>query len=111
MPNPADPNSGSIEARARAYLDTNCSICHQPGGGTPVDMDLRYSGSLTDLNIVGVPTSQSSGTRVVRGNPAGSDLWQRVQSSDTNRRMPPVGVQIVDQEAVQLLSTWITGLQ
>jgi uncharacterized repeat protein (TIGR03806 family) len=111
MPNPADPNSGPIEARARAYLDTNCSICHQPGGGTPVDMDLRYSGSLTELNIVGVPTSQSSGTRVVPGNPAGSDLWQRVQSSDTNRRMPPVGVQIVDQEAMQLLSTWITGLQ
>jgi uncharacterized repeat protein (TIGR03806 family) len=110
MPNPADPNSGTIEARARAYLDTNCAICHQPGGGTPVDMDLRFGGTLADLKIINVAASQSTATRVQPGDPAGSDLWQRLQSSGANR-MPPVGVQVVDQEAVQLLSTWITQLQ
>ncbi|MET0540696.1 MAG: PQQ-dependent sugar dehydrogenase [Variovorax sp.] len=109
VPNPTDA-SASIESRAKAYLDTNCSICHQPGGPTPVDMDLRYATSLSDMNIVGVATSQSAGTRIAAGNPGSSDLWQRVQSSDANRRMPPLGVQVVDQEAVQLLSTWITGL-
>jgi uncharacterized repeat protein (TIGR03806 family) len=110
MPNPADPSAGTIEARARAYLDTNCSICHQPGGGTPVDMDLRFGGTLADLKIINVAASQSTATRVLPGDPSGSDLWQRLQSSGANR-MPPVGVQVVDQEAVQLLSTWITQLQ
>lgn len=111
MPNPADPNSGTIEARARAWLDTNCSICHQPGGGTPVNMDLRFGGTLADLNVINVATSQSTGARVAPANPARSDLWLRVQSRDVNVRMPPVGVQVVDEEAVQLLSTWINGLQ
>jgi mono/diheme cytochrome c family protein len=112
MPDPRN-TALALQDRAKAWLDTNCSICHQPNGPTPVSMDLRYATSLADMNIVGAATETASGAgalRVVRGDPAASDLWRRVSSSGSNR-MPPLGVSIVDEEAVQLLSIWITGLQ
>jgi uncharacterized repeat protein (TIGR03806 family) len=109
MPNPTDA-SASLEARARAYLDTNCSICHQPNGGTPIgDMDLRYITSLSGTNIVGV-ASQAGSPRVAPGNPAGSDVVRRVGSTDAAIRMPPVGVQVTDTEGLQLLTDWISAL-
>ncbi len=112
MPNPTD-GAASLQDRAKAYLDSNCSICHRPNGPTPVSMDLRYATSLADMNIVRAPTETASGAgaqRVVPGNHASSDLWRRVSSAGSNR-MPPLGVGVVDAEAVQMLSAWIDGLQ
>src|SRR5690606_23356473 len=39
----ADPADGSapLDDRARAYLDTNCSNCHRPGGPVPGSLDFR----------------------------------------------------------------------
>src|SRR5437868_13324443 len=45
MPDPAD-TAAPLADRARAYLHTNCSQCHRPGGPTPSTMDLRYTTSL-----------------------------------------------------------------
>ena len=39
---PTNP-AASLDERARAYLHSNCSGCHQPGGPTPSNMDLRYT--------------------------------------------------------------------
>jgi mono/diheme cytochrome c family protein len=112
MPSPADA-SASLEARAKAYLDSNCSNCHQPNGGTPVsDMDLRWDTSVAGMNIVGTPAALNAGaTRIVAGNSGGSDLWQRVQSSNPARRMPPLGVQTPDSAGLQVLADWIDGLR
>jgi uncharacterized repeat protein (TIGR03806 family) len=108
-----DPRNASVplQDRAKAYLDTNCSVCHRPGGPTPVNMDLRYDTALSAMNIVGVAAAQAGLQRVAPGNPAGSDIVRRTSSSDASVRMPPLGVQVVDEEAVQLLSAWITGVQ
>lgn len=111
MPDPAS-TSGSLESRAKAYLDTNCSICHRPGGPTPVAMDLRYATALGDMQLVGVANQGSvSGVRVVAGNHSGSLLWQRANSTVGNVRMPPLGVQVVDQAGLQLLANWIDALR
>jgi uncharacterized repeat protein (TIGR03806 family) len=112
MPDPRDA-SAPLADRARAYLDTNCSICHRPNGPTPVNMDLRYTTALDATRLVNVAPEASSSNGVVRvrpGNHAASNLWQRVQATGSER-MPPLGVAVVDAEAVQLLSTWIDGLQ
>jgi mono/diheme cytochrome c family protein len=111
QPEPADV-SASLDARARSYLETNCSICHRPGGPTPVNMDLRYATPLADTRLVGVTNEGSvSGVRVVAGNHAGSLLWQRASSSEGSVRMPPLGVSLVDQRAMQVLADWIDSLQ
>lgn len=110
LPNPTD-TSAPLEARAKAYLDSNCSMCHQPGGPTPVaDMDLRFPTALADMRLVGVAATQSGGTRVVAGDHASSVLWQRVGASG-GTRMPPLGTQLVDQQALQLLADWMDGLR
>ena len=103
--------SGSLESRAKAYLDTNCSICHRPSGPTPVAMDLRYATALADMQLLGVANQGSvSGVRVVPGNHTGSLLWQRANSTVGNVRMPPLGVQMVDEAGLQLLANWIDAL-
>jgi hypothetical protein len=76
-------------------------------------MDLRYSTALDATRLVNAaPEASSSGgaLRVVPGDAAGSNLWQRLQSTGSER-MPPLGVAVQDAEAVQLLSTWIDGLR
>lgn len=108
MPNPTD-SSASLESRAKAYLDTNCSVCHRPQGGTPVNMDLRYGTALSQMNIVGVASS-GGGTRVVAGNHGASDLWLRASSTGANR-MPPLGVSATDTQGINLLRDWINSIQ
>jgi uncharacterized repeat protein (TIGR03806 family) len=111
QPNPADA-SAALDARARSYLETNCSICHRPNGPTPVNMDLRYTTPLADTRLVGVANEGSvSGVRIVAGNHANSLLWQRASSSDSNVRMPPLSVSMLDEQALQLLAGWIDSLQ
>ncbi len=53
MPDPTDTGA-DLGDRARAYLHTNCAACHQPGGPTPTDLDLRYTTALANMNACGV---------------------------------------------------------
>ena len=46
--------SAPVAQRARAYLETNCAQCHQPGGPTALDMDLRAVTPIPDTHTVGV---------------------------------------------------------
>lgn len=112
MVDPSDAQA-SLESRAKAYLETNCSICHRPGGTARVGIDLRYGTSLADMNLVGVPAARSTtlgAMRVGPGDPEGSDLWRRVAAIDANR-MPVLGVSVADEEALRLLTDWIGGMR
>jgi uncharacterized repeat protein (TIGR03806 family) len=111
MANPGD-TSAALETRAKAWLDSNCAICHLPGGPTPVTMDLRYATAVADMQLSGVPNQGSvRGVRLVAGNHAGSLLWQRAASTDGNVRMPPLGVQMVDESGLKLLADWIDSVR
>jgi uncharacterized repeat protein (TIGR03806 family) len=105
--------SGSLDSRAKSYLETNCSVCHRPGSTAPVSIDLRYGKALADMKLVGVAADQpttAGAVRVVAGNHAASDLWRRVAATDGNR-MPVLGVSVPDQEALKLLADWIDSVQ
>ena len=113
----ADPANTAepIGARARSYLDANCSHCHQPFGPAPGGLDLRHTPLLSAMNLIGVtPTSGELGVvgaqRIHVGSKEQSVLWQRVQSSDLAIHMPR-GAQLPDPLAVSLIGSWIdTGL-
>ncbi|MBL8729000.1 MAG: PQQ-dependent sugar dehydrogenase [Planctomycetes bacterium] len=108
----ADPHDATapLAERARAWLDVNCANCHRPGGPTPVDLDLRAAVPTASMRAVGVaatvPVPGGSGMRLVAGQHAASDLWQRVGRRDAFG-MPPLGSGRVDDFGLDLLRQWI----
>lgn len=115
LPRMANPQlgQGTLEERARAYLDANCAHCHRPGGWAPSDsgLDLRYETALQDTGLcepmkyfqwVGMP-------RVAPGDPDGSGMLQRFLLEDA-LRMPSLGTSVVDPSGAELLRSWISQL-
>jgi len=110
------PESGTLEQRARAYLDNNCAHCHQPGataGYTGFDLRLATSG----LAALGMCKSPNSAGRVgtliydlVPGNPDESILVARMISTRPKEMMPQIGRSVVHQEGVALVSEWVRSL-
>ncbi|MEZ5594658.1 MAG: PQQ-dependent sugar dehydrogenase [Gammaproteobacteria bacterium] len=113
LADPADPMA-SLEQRARAYLHSNCSQCHQPAGPTRLGMDLRYTTALADTGICDEPPQTSAlgieNARIVApGAPERSVLLSRINRRDLYR-MPPVGSNQVDSAGVALVDAWIAQL-
>ncbi len=107
-----DDSSRSVADRTRGYLHSNCATCHQPGGTTAMDMDLRYNA--TNMNIVNVLATAGdlglpNAARVRSGAPTSSVLYERMIRTDTNR-MPPLGSQLPDTPAITVINQWITNL-
>jgi uncharacterized repeat protein (TIGR03806 family) len=113
-----DPASGTLEERARAYLDTNCGHCHNPSGLA------RTSGLYLNIEETvparygvckpPVAAGQGSGGRrvdILPGEPDGSILVYRMESTAPSVAMPELGRQTVHAEAVEIVREWIAGLE
>jgi uncharacterized repeat protein (TIGR03806 family) len=111
-----DPHgtAGTVEQRARAFLHTNCSQCHQPNGPTPVTLDLRYSTPLAQTGTcnatpAGVDLGLPNAKVIAPGAPDSSVLLSRVNRRDS-AAMPPLGSTVIDTQSVAVLREWIQGL-
>ena len=108
--------AGDLDKRVRTYLAVNCSQCHQPGGPTPVNLDLRYTTSLANTNACDVePTSDDLGIEMARiiapGDAARSVLVARMNVRGSINAMPPLGSGRVDIDGTSLVSRWIKSLE
>ena len=116
QPKLSDPaGSDSLNARARAWLHTNCAMCHRPSGPTPVSLNLLATATLAATNTCNVdPTRGDLGLTnpklIAPGAPDSSVLLARANSRDASVQMPPVGSHIVDAAGMTLLRSWITSL-
>lgn len=114
LPDPAD-TSAALGNRARAYLHTNCSQCHRPGGPTPSTMDLRYTTALSATNTCNaLPQSGDLGVGtaarlIAPGSAANSILVNRANRRDQHG-MPPLGSNQVDTAGTALLTQWVNSL-
>ena len=116
LPALPDPfgSAGTLAERARAYLHTNCSQCHRPNGGTPTDLDLRYTTTLPATNACDrAPQAGALGlanARIIA--PGAAD--RSVLVARANRRdaqaMPPLASTVVDAAGVDLLTRWVNSL-
>lgn len=109
-----DPQGDSPEEeRARSYLHANCAGCHQPGGGTPYSMDLRYGTALADADYCDVDAGNTLGLgdvqRLAPGDLDHSMIYQRMTTPSF--RMPPVGTNLVDDDGADAVAAWITAIQ
>ena len=115
MPDPYG-NAGSLNERARAWLHTNCSNCHRPGGGTPVNLDLRYTTALASTNACDVVPTRDLGVSNARilavggTNPASRSLLVLRPGRTDADSMPPMQPRIADAAGVALLGSWVNSL-
>ncbi len=116
-PNAFDPASGSLELRARAYLDVNCAHCHNPQGPAHTSgLDLRWSQhEPIAWGVNKRPVAAGRGSAgfefaIDPGHPERSILLHRLRSTDPGVMMPEIGRQLVDERGVALINEWIARM-
>jgi uncharacterized repeat protein (TIGR03806 family) len=112
-----DPSSGSLDARARAYLEVNCAHCHTPNGSAS-NTGLYLTDLETDPMRIGfckTPVSAGNASAgmlfdAVRGHPELSILAHRMASDEPKIMMPEIGRTMVHREGVDLIREWLASL-
>jgi uncharacterized repeat protein (TIGR03806 family) len=109
--------SGTLNDRARAYLDVNCGSCHRPEGSANTSGLFLYAHQEADyalgLNKPPVAAGKGSGGLrydIVAGEPDNSILLYRMKSTDPGIMMPEMGRKHVHAEGVALIAEWIKSL-
>lgn len=105
--------TASLEQRARSYLDANCAQCHLPGGAG-ITFDARYDTALAQQNITNYPAQLNLGIDhacIVKAQ----DIWRstlliRMNTTAPSIQMPPLARNLIDTNAVQVMTQWINSL-
>jgi len=112
-----DPTTGTLDQRARAWLDANCAHCHSPGGSAKNSgLDLRIEQTEPakwGVRKTPVAAGRGSGGRsygIVPGKPDESILLYRLQSTEPGVMMPEIARRLVHEEGVALIRDWIAGM-
>jgi uncharacterized repeat protein (TIGR03806 family) len=113
-----DPSTGTVEERARIWLDINCAHCHRPEGPASTS-GLHLGWREKDPSRLGVhktPVAAGRGSGelrfgIVPGKPDESILLYRLRSVDPGIMMPELGRTQAQPEAVALVREWIRGME
>lgn len=112
-----DPGTGSVDDRARAWLEINCAHCHNPHGPANTSgLDLRISQrDPVKWGVMKVPVAagRGSGGRsydIVPGKPDESILTFRLESTEPGIMMPELPRRLVDEESLPLIKEWIASI-
>lgn len=113
-----NPETGSLNDRARIWLDINCAHCHNPSGPAMTSgLNLRVSETdPTALGILKTPVAAGRGSGghsfdIVPGKPDESILIYRLHSTDPGEMMPELGRKTVHVESLALLRDWILAMK
>jgi uncharacterized repeat protein (TIGR03806 family) len=106
--------SSGLNARARAYLDANCSHCHSkhgPANTSGLFLDV-FEKDITRLGVLKTPVAAGRGASnltfdIVPGKPDQSILVFRMKSADPGIAMPEIGREQIHDEGVALIEEWI----
>lgn len=111
-----DASSGTLEQRARTWLDVTCAHCHNPRGAARTSgLDLSLTATQAALGICKAPVATGRGSAgrqfdIVPGKPDESIIMARLESTEPEIKMPELGRTLVDQEGVKLIREWITAM-
>jgi uncharacterized repeat protein (TIGR03806 family) len=112
-----DPKTGTLDDRARAWLEINCAHCHHPAGAARNSgLDLTASQhNPTSYGVNKTPVAAGLGSGglefdIVPGKPDKSILAYRIASTHPGVMMPELGKRLVHDEGVALIREWITAM-
>ncbi len=113
-----DAKSGSVEDRARTWLDINCANCHSPNGEAIVsglDLTLEQDHP-TKFGVYKPPVAAGRGSggrqfSIEPGEPDASFLLYRLRSTDPSVMMPPLGRSRIDEIGSNLIEDWILEMK
>jgi hypothetical protein len=112
---PTTDDMATLDARARSYLQANCSLCHRPEAKHPI-LDFRFVVDLKTMNACNfvpkstdpiTPADQARG--IVPGHPELSVVWGKMNTTGAGR-MPQVGTSVPDKVGTQVISDWIKNV-
>lgn len=112
---PAVEGPAPLDERARAYLDVNCSMCHQPQGPAGrAQLDLRLSTDFAATGLCGAEPRAGDldlegALLLAPGDPARSIVSRRLHATG-DAHMPPVGITSVDEAGAAVVDQWIRSL-
>lgn len=112
-----DPTTGTLDDRARAYLEGNCAHCHNPTGLARTT-GLFLSTTITDPTSYGIckkPIAAGAGAGgrpvdIFPGDPTQSIIPYRMDSTVPSVAMPQIERSVVDVQGLQLITDWISSL-
>lgn len=118
IPDWENENDGTVEERARAYLDINCAHCHSalgPANTSGLFLDIHET-EPTRLGVYKSPVSAGRGSGnnlydVVPGKPEESITVFRMKSLDPGVMMPEMGRKLMHEEGVRIVEQWIREMK
>jgi uncharacterized repeat protein (TIGR03806 family) len=112
-----DPNDGTLEERAKAYIESNCAHCHRPGGAARQSgLYLEASRPLSSpYGLCKSPVSAGPGAGgldhdLVPGDPDASIIIFRMIHDEAQIKMPELSRSLPHDEGIALVSDWIESL-
>lgn len=108
-----------LERAALGYLHANCGMCHRPDGAlSSLEMVLAsYSnrssigaGGPIDTTLDRPSRRAPERMRIKAHAPEASLLLDRMRSRTAVLQMPPLGTQVVDDEAARVVAAWVAEL-
>ena len=112
-----DPNTGSLDARARAWLEVNCAHCHNPSGSARTSgLDLRtVQKSAAKFGVFKSPIAAGKGSGgrrydIVPGKPEESILLYRLETDEPGARMPSLARNLNHRDSTLLIREWILSM-
>jgi uncharacterized repeat protein (TIGR03806 family) len=111
-----DPTSGSLDQRARAWLDITCAHCHNPHGAARTSgLDLSITALPAALGVCKAPVATGRGSAgrrfdIVPGRPEESIVMARLESNEPEVKMPELGRTLIDVTGVALIREWINAM-
>ena len=118
LPNWEDKQRFTVNERARAYLDVNCSYCHTKGGDAyNTGLFLEYEqNDPGHVGLMKLPVSAGGGAGglnydIIPGDAEHSILLYRMNSTEPGTAMPELTRTVIHKEGVALIREWIDGMK
>lgn len=126
--------ASATERAALGYLYGNCSHCHNRVGKL-AGLELSFDVPLQAVALPQTDLASSCGTcyempalattvgrearidgakseyRITAGDPSQSALWERFSTRSPAIQMPPLGTEVLDNDALNLIQSWILELE